>query len=135
MRSFYWYIDSECHVLLDAGQRVVVPIIEFGKIGLDGDFSKPLTYTLEAITPRDRLSSLRGCDRISRNWLPRKLKEFYADFLDSGKEKLEGLPSVRVLLPAGWTELMKRLFRMRRAKRLPILKSVEEAWEEMLPAR
>ena len=72
--------------------RVIVPILEYDKIGDNGDFTKPFTYTLEYIPGGD----CRGMDFVSRNLVPELVKKTVREFIRSGLEKRGNMPQSAV---------------------------------------
>ena len=63
-----------------------VPVLEFDKIGEDGDFTKSLTFALEEFRT---VGYNDGTERISRNKVPRRVKLNFIDFigrLQAGEE-------------------------------------------------
>jgi hypothetical protein len=77
-------------VISRVGNEVAWPVLEYEKIGAGGDFTQPLTYTLEKFP----VLTIRGGDWQRLRWtkkIPRDIKNLHRAFW--GLPALEGPPT------------------------------------------
>jgi hypothetical protein len=96
-----WFFERDLGVFMAVTRerKLIVPVLEFDKIGEGGDFTGPFTYTLEF----QKYEALYGSSqvKVSRNQVPATIKEFFRAFYRSGEEKQEGVKQEEVgLVPA-----------------------------------
>jgi hypothetical protein len=96
-----WFLETSLAVFMAVTRenKVIVPVLEFDKIGKDGNFNAPFTYSLEYM----KYESLYGSSqvRVSRNKVPKVIKDYFREFYRSGEEKREGAKQEEVgLVPA-----------------------------------
>jgi hypothetical protein len=94
-----WFFEPDLGVFmaLTRDRSLIVPVLEYDKIGQDGDFTGPFTYTLEVMdrfTPRPQV-------HVSRNKVPAAVKDYFRAFYRSKEKKREGVKQEEVgLAPA-----------------------------------
>lgn len=96
-----WFFETDLGVFMAVTREgnLIVPVLEFDKIGEGGDFTKPFTYTLES----QRYETLYGSSQIhvSRNKVPKAIKDYFREFYRSSEEKRAGVKQEVVgLVPA-----------------------------------
>lgn len=89
-----WFIVRGLNVFMafTKERKIIVPILEFDKIGQDGDFTKPFTYSLQYMEA-DLISSE---DRVSRNAVPTNIKDYFRAFYRSGEERRDGVEQKKI---------------------------------------
>jgi hypothetical protein len=83
MRTIQYAVNSEGHVYSRVGSEVVVPVLDYEKIGEGGDFNQPLTYTLESFP----VFALAGREYNSLRWtrkIPLEIKNHHRQFWGMG---------------------------------------------------
>lgn len=110
MLSALFFIDEEGHLLANYNRFWVIPVLEFDKIGKDGDFRGALTYTLT----KDRGVHGGQLTHVSKNMMPKAIKNYYRDFARSSAETVENVPKAAICVPEGMVKDMTDLFRKRR---------------------
>ena len=96
-----WFFEMDLCVFMaiTRERKLIVPVLEFDKIGQDGDYTKQFTYSLES----HRYESLSDSSpvRVSRNKVPTSIKDYFRAFYRSGEEKREGVKQEEIgLVPA-----------------------------------
>ena len=80
----YGFDNSTGAVMLITYDFILCPVIDFEGIGSDGDFSKPYDWYVEKM---DR--NLSHIDRVSKNKVPKRVKEFYRFLLQNNILKIK----------------------------------------------
>jgi len=90
----FWRVETSLGVFVPLTRegKFIVPVLEFDKIGKDGDFTKPYTYTLEYMDYRYD----PNLAMVSRNDVPESIKDYFREFCRSGEEKREGVKQEEV---------------------------------------
>lgn len=85
----FWYVDRDLGVFvpMTRERKLIVPVLEFSKIGEDGNFNKPFTHSLEYMESRH----LGNLTRVSRNYVPKPIKDYFREFYRSKEKKREGV--------------------------------------------
>ena len=89
-----WFIDPDLGVFMAVTRerKVIVPVLEFDKIGEGGDFTGPFTYSLQYT----RYEGLRGDCHVSRNKVPKAIKDYFRAFYRSKEERRDGVKQEEV---------------------------------------
>jgi hypothetical protein len=91
----FWRLEPSLGVFIAITRegKAIVPVLEFSKIGQDGNYNAPFTYTLEYVSTR-HLG--RNEVPISRNQVPQTVKEYFRAFYRSREERREGVKQEEV---------------------------------------